>query len=119
MLEEQYSPHDDDMDMDMDDDGKGVNNDYEQAVAAGSAVAAGAPHSVLGTANMAYEDIEHEDSLTLDVEGDRGVEVHEGIEMEDYHDEEETLEENTMDENTYGEEETYDVREVEDMMVHD
>jgi len=122
MLEEQYSPQDDDMDMDMDDDGEGVDNDYEQAVAAGSAVAAGAPHSVLGTANMAYEDIEHEDSLTLDVEGDRGVEVHEGIEMEDYHDEEETLEENTMDENTYntyGEEETYDVREVEDMMVHD
>eukprot|EP00957_Ditylum_brightwellii_P169611 12910075-Ditylum_brightwellii.AAC.1 len=46
---------------------------------------------------MAYEDIEHKDSLTLDVKGDQGVEVHEGIEMEDYHDEEETLEENTMD----------------------
>eukprot|EP00957_Ditylum_brightwellii_P003866 293949-Ditylum_brightwellii.AAC.1 len=46
---------------------------------------------------MAYEDLEHEDSLTLDVKGDQGVEVDEGIKMEDYHDEEETLEENTMD----------------------
>eukprot|EP00957_Ditylum_brightwellii_P134862 10282102-Ditylum_brightwellii.AAC.1 len=37
-LDEKYSPHNDDMDMGMDDND--IENDYEQAVAVGSAVAA-------------------------------------------------------------------------------
>eukprot|EP00957_Ditylum_brightwellii_P192538 14659355-Ditylum_brightwellii.AAC.1 len=58
-LEEKYSPHNDDTDMGMDDNGN--ENDYEQVVAAGSAVAAGVPYAILGTANMAYDGIKHED----------------------------------------------------------
>jgi|Transcript_23688 hypothetical protein len=60
--------------------------------------------------NNAADEQSIEASFDDTYQGQNTVEVHEGIEMEDYH---------TMDENTCSEEETYEVGEAEDVMVYD